>query len=284
MSSNTAARVASAPAAEEVFNVIYAAEHRRVGQYVYWHMPDSVRARHEDVTQEVFLGLWEHLQKGREVTHPFALLKRMAQRRIADQFAARRRDAGAVLVDVTDPAEPAVATMGTHSRYAAGEPEMAMVAAELETAMERMRDVSARWRDLHGRAGRMKAREGQRGPGVDPNPSRTAKVEAARIEIRRQRDEALMELQEACGLVGRLRAELERAGGDSWQSSCGWPPSAARDGSRRNGPLSDPTVKECPERHCLADIESVGFLEDGTRTCRACSTAATARHRAKATV
>jgi DNA-directed RNA polymerase specialized sigma24 family protein len=168
MSSNTAARVASAPAAEEVFNAIYAAEHRRVGQYVYWHMPDSVRARHEDVTQEVFLGLWEHLQKGREVNHPFALLKRMAQRRIADQFAARRRDAGAVLVDVTDPAEPAVATMGTHSRYAAGEPEMAMVAAELETAMERMRDASARWRDLHGRAGRMKAREGQRGPGVDP--------------------------------------------------------------------------------------------------------------------
>lgn len=271
--------IASAPAAEKLFNEIYAEHGRRVNQYLYWHLPEGIRGRAEDLAQEVFACLWEHLVKGKEVKYPFALLKRIAQRRIADQLAIRSRDADSVLVDVTDTEAATVETVGCSSRYASGEPELALVAAELDTAMERMREASERWRDLHGKAGHMKARPRRYPDRPDPNPSRTAKVEAGRIEIRLRRDEALVELQEACRVVGNLRAELERIGGGCWQSSSGWPPSPERDGRKRYGALSDPTVKVCPKQHCLADIERVSFLEDGTRVCRACTKDTTSRYR-----
>lgn len=227
MTASTAARTASAPvdreAAEARFTEIYAEQNRRLTQWFYWHLPESVRGRAEDLAQETFLNLWEHLLKGRSVDYPFALLKRIGQRRMADQLSVRARDAEAVLMDVTDPEAPSVETIGHSSRYAAGEPELALVAAELETAMERMRDASALWRKLHAESGKYKARP--KPPGwVDPNPGRTAKVDAARVEIRIRRDEALVELQEACRAVGNLRADLERAAGCAWQSSCGWPP------------------------------------------------------------
>lgn len=264
MSPVVAGRTASAPldrqGAEERFTEIHREHGRRLTQWFYWHLPDGMRGRSEDLAQDVFVDLWEHLLKGRPVDYPFALLKRIGQRHIADQFAVRARDTDAVLVDITDPASPSVETVGCSSRYASGEPELALVAAELETAMERMRDASALWRSLHGKVASAS------------RPDTLAKVIG-------QRDDALVELQEACRVVGNLRAELERAGGCAWRSSSGWPPSLARDGRQRNGALSDPTVKECPKRHCLADVESVGFLEDGTRVCRACNAERTEAHR-----
>lgn len=254
----------------EQFTDIFEEHQRRLVQWFYWRLQESMRSRAEDLAQEAFLGLWEFLLKGGEVTHPFALLKKIGQRRIADEYVTRRRDSELLPVDFGAPESVLIETSTLH-RYAPGEPELALVAAGLESAMERMRDASALWRDLHAKAGRQQGRA-KPADWVDPNPSRTAKVEAARIEIRLRRDEALVELQEACRKVGSLRAELERAGGECWQSSSGWPPSAARDGRHRKcGALSDPTVKGCPEGHCLADIESVGFLEDGTRVCRACN-------------
>jgi DNA-directed RNA polymerase specialized sigma24 family protein len=225
-----------------------------------------MRGRAEDLAQETFLCLWEHLLKDKEVTHPFALLKRIGQRRIADEFGVRNRDTGSLSVDFSAPESVLIETSTGH-RYASGEPELALVCDQLETAMGRMREASALWRDLHSKAATYRSRSEKY---KDPDTCTKWRNEA--VKAVGLRDEALVELQEACRVVGSLRAELERAGGCAWRSSSGWPPSAARDGRhRRCGALSDPTMKVCPNQHRLDDIESVGFLEDGTRTCRSCS-------------
>lgn len=267
-------------AIDVTFSGIYAEHGRRLRDWFYWHLPENLRSRAEDLAQEAFLGLWEHLLKGRPVDYPFALLKRIGQRRLADEFSIRTRDTEAVLMDVTDPESPSVETIGGSSRYAAGDPEMALISAELDTAMDRMREASARWRKLHAATAKVR-------PLGEPYPDRwdKAKKEAARDKLFADRDEALRELQAACATVGSLRAELEQAGGGCWQSSCGWPPSCARDGSKRKGyASSDLSQTECSRGHRLDNIENVGFTEDGLRNCRACFTENGRKHRERAEV
>lgn len=267
-------------AIEATFNGIYTEHGRRLRDWFYWHLPENLRGRAEDLAQEAFLGLWEHLLKGRPVDYPFALLKRMGQRRLADEFSIRSRDCDAVLVDVIDPESPSVETIGSSSRYAAGDPEMALISAELDTAMDRMREASARWRALHADVSKCRSRIA-----LYKDPAKCTRWAAEMEAAAAKRDDALLELQEACRVVGNLRGELERAGGGCWQSSCGWPPSCARDGSKRKGHASsDLSQAQCSRGHRLDDIENVNFTEDGVRNCRPCFAENARKHRERAEV
>ena len=275
MSAVAACRTASAPGAVEQFEDIYRQYHQRVVKWVYWKLPKDRVHQAEDYTQEAFRDLWELLLKGKAVDYPWALLKRIAQRRMAD-FYAQAQNVTSDAVDFADP-EMVVIERAAGFRYASGDPELAMLAAELESAMERMRDASKEWRRLHALTAKMRPL-GEEYPYFQGELNRKLRQEAARDKAYQDRDDALRELQEACRVVGNLRADLERLGG-RWASSCGWPPSCARDGRHRKGTLSDPTVKVCPEGHCLEGVDGVGFLEDGTRVCRACSAVRTAAYR-----
>lgn len=256
----------SAHAVEAQFNEIYAENFRRLTGWIKWHLPASLASQAEDFAQAAFISLLEHMRKGRPVEKPYGLLMKMAQRKIWDHQALHSAQ-HAFTTDLNDPASIALDGLTEH-RYAAGDPVLAMIAAELETAYGRMTEASEQWRSLHNKLGTMKPRT------VD---SSTCKAtlrraewrEARRADTRRQRDEALIEFQEACRVVGQLRGELEQAGG-CWKSCSGWPPPRHCGGKRLEGVASDPTSKECSKGHCLKDLERVGFLADGTRVCREC--------------
>jgi DNA-directed RNA polymerase specialized sigma24 family protein len=257
----TAVPDADRAAAETLFTEIYQAHSRRLTQFIYWHLPFEMTDLAEDFAQETFQDLWAHLLKGRSVDYPFALLKTIASRQLADHHKVKRNSMY-LATDLETP-EFSVVEVARGHQYAPGNPELAGLSDELDNAMERMRTASARWRKLHGQVASMRKEE-------------------TRAEAAKQRDAALIELQDACWTVGDLRAELERAGGDSWRSPTGWPVSFRTDGRhRKGGASSDLDVTHCVNGHHL-HLENVTFLEDGTRACRACAKQATRRVRAKA--
>ncbi|WP_055612831.1 sigma-70 family RNA polymerase sigma factor [Streptomyces phaeochromogenes] len=251
---------------EEQFADIY---RNYYGQLVLWlryRLPASLSSQAEDFAQEACVSLLQYLRKGKSVQAPGGLLRKMAQRRVWEQQALHSSQHSFV-TDLNDPASVALDGLKAH-RYAAGDPMLAMIAAELETAHERMEEASQRWRALHRKVSSLRPRGA---PSTDP--ARVARTEARIVDARLQRDEALVELQEACRVVGQLRGELECAGGGSWRSCSGWPPARYMGGKRLDGVASDPTAKHCSFGHRLDDLERVSFLADGTRTCRDCSNA-----------
>lgn len=257
------------------FEDLYEKHWRWVSRWLHYRLPSGWQHLADDLAQETYIVVWDHLLKGRGIESPLGFLKVVAEGRLSAYFRSRLRGTAVTATDfagiITVEVEEAI-----DHRYAATDPELALVAAELDTAMERMREASARWRHLHSEAAKHRSRY-ERHKALPASAGRWLEEteKAARL-----RDEALPELQEACRVVGQLRGELERLGGDGYRSSAGWPPSPALDGSKRSGPLSDPAVRACPERHCLDDVDSVRFLEDGTRICRACRNAKQPRTRA----
>ncbi len=274
MSSSTAGRIASAPDVVEQFEAMHRDYFNDLVAWLRRRLPVTLVSQCEDFAQEAFIELWAYLGKGKQVAKPFGLLMKMAQRKVWTHQALHSTQQ-AFITDLNDPASVALDGLQEH-RYAAGDPTMAMVAEELETAHDRMTEASERWRGLHKRVAATKPR------GVPTtDPVRIAKNERLVAELRLQRDEALTELQEACRVVGQLRGELERLGGGSWRSCCGWPPARYCGGVRVDGVASDPTAKECSKGHPIDDIERVGFLADGTRICRDCKAPQNARQRQK---
>lgn len=251
---------------EQRFNEIYAENFQRLAGWVKWRLPAGLVSQAEDFAQAAFISLLEHMRKGRPVEKPYGLLMKMAQRRIWEHQALHSTQ-NAFTTDLNDPASVALDGVSEH-RYAAGDPMLAMIAAELETAHERMTAASERWRKLHQKVASMKPRGA-----ATTDPERAARNERRLAEVRLERDEALAELQEACRVVGQLRGELERAGGGSWRSCSGWPPPRYSGGKRLEGVASDPAAKRCSKGHPLDDLERVGFLPDGTRVCRVCQNA-----------
>ncbi|WP_394434765.1 sigma-70 RNA polymerase sigma factor region 4 domain-containing protein [Streptomyces sp. SGAir0957] len=266
---------------ETTFNAIYAEQHPRIVKWLHWKLPAHATHAAEDYAQEAFADLWAMLQKGKTVDYPWSLLKKIALRRMADYFANKSKvHAEAVMVDFAGEVLPeSVIHVEAADRYASGEPELALLVAQLQTAMERMQEASKRWRDLHGLVSRNRHRAD-----LYSDPAVVAKWQAELERTTEERDGALVELQEACRVVGNLRADLEREGGACWQSSCGWPPPPFRKGGQPQGSgATDPTVKECCNGHRLDDLENVNFSAEGVRTCRTCYSAATRRCRERAT-
>lgn len=265
--------------AEERFEEIY---RQHFGELVAWlrrRLPVTLVSLSEDFAQEAFIDLLAYLRKGKPIAKPFGLLMKMAQRKVWTHQAVKAHSAS-FATDLNDPASVALDGLNEH-RYAAGDPMLAMIAAELETAHERMTEASERWRTLHNKLGTMKPRSA--------NPCRETlrraeARESSRVDMRLQRDEALAEFQEACRVVGQLRAELERTAGGCWRSCSGWPPPRYCGGIRVAGVASDPTSKECSKGHSLADLERVSFGADGTRFCRDCRTEGANRKRRTAPI
>lgn len=275
MATSTAGRIANAPTVEEQFNELHQRHFHELAGWLRRRLPASLVSQAEDFAQEAFIELWAYLGKGKPVTKPFGLLMKMAQRKVWTHQALHSAQ-HAFTTDLNDPASIALDGLNEH-RYAAGDPVLAMIASELETAHERMTEASERWRKLHQKVASLKPRGA-----ATTDPQRIAANEARKAEALLQRDEALVELQEACRVVGQLRGELERAGGGCWRSCSGWPPPRYCGGVRVDGVASDPTSKQCSKGHPLTDIERVGFLADGTRVCRDCRGPQNARHRKKA--
>lgn len=260
----------------EQFEAIHSQHFHELAAWLRRRLPLSLVSQSEDFAQEAFIALWEYLGKGRTVEKAFGLLMTMAQRKVWTHQALFTQQ-HSFTADLNDPASVALDGLTEH-RYAAGDPALAMVAEELETAHERMTDASERWRKLHAKVASMKPRGA-----ATTDPVRVARNEARKAEAVRQRDEALTELQEACRVVGQLRGELERVGGGSWRSCSGWPPARCSGGVRVAGVASDPTSKHCSKGHPLDDVDRVSFLADGTRVCRGCRNLGQQANRAKAT-
>lgn len=259
----------------EQFEALHRQHFHELAAWLRRRLPLSLVSQSEDFAQEAFIALWEHLGKGRSVEKAFGLLMTMAQRKVWSQQALFTHQ-HSFAADLNDPASVALDGLTEH-RYAAGDPMLAMVAEELETAHERMTEASERWRQLHTKVASMKPRGA-----ATTDPVRAARNEARKADAMRQRDEALTELQEACRVVGQLRGELERVGGGSWRSCSGWPPARYSGGVRVDGVASDPTSKHCSKGHPLDDLDRVTFLADGTRTCRDCKNLGQRAKRAKA--
>lgn len=254
------------PAAEQ-FTEIYAEHWNRLRKYVHFTVPLHMTDLAEDFAQETFIELWRHMLKGRPVTRPYGLLRFMAVRKIASHFAVKS-NLDYKAVDMEDPATVAILNISDH-RYAANDPVLASLAAELDQAMLRMQDASASWRELHKKTHLLDQRIAS---GFD-----TERVKQNAATARQDRDSALVGLQEACGAVGAIRAELERVGGGDWKSSSGLPASVAGDGKGRAGSVaSDNSRTHCDAGHRL-DLDNSSFSAGARRSCRRCAEATVAR-------
>ncbi|MEV4043117.1 hypothetical protein [Streptomyces sp. NPDC049744] len=256
----------------EQFEALHRQHFNELAAWLRRRLSVTLAPQSEDFAQEAFIELWTYLGKGKPVAKPFGLLMKMAQRKVWTHQALHSSQ-HAFTTDLNDPAYVVLDGFNEHC-YAAGDPVLALIAEELETAHERMTEASQQWRRLHQKVASMKPRGA-----ATTDPKRVAQNEARKAEALLQRDEALAELQEACRVVGKLRGELEQVGGGSWRSCSGWPPPRYSGGVRVAGVASDPTSKECSKGHALDDLDRVGFLADGTRVCRVCQNAKTSKQR-----
>ncbi|MEU9183334.1 sigma factor [Streptomyces sp. NPDC048484] len=265
-------------AIEQQFSDIYREHYKRLVTWVYWKLPVGRQHMAEDFTQEAFQSLWDYLPKSGAPEYPLALLKRMAGHKMADFYVRRQNDSDVVAFDPAE-SSAAVAAAASGHRYVEGDPELSLLAGALYEAMGRMQDASVQWRRLHALTGKMRPL-GEPYPDVPKRASRKLKQEAVREQAYRGRDEALAELQMACGEVGSLRAELERLGGRNWKSSTGWPPPSRIDHGTHRTTLDNPDVRECQYGHPLT-IDTTGFSANGERSCRACGNDVQKRYAAK---
>lgn len=248
-------------AADQLFNDIYGQHFDRLRQYLYFRLPlDKVHLA-EDFAQEAFADLWCHLLNGRPVTRAYGLLRKIALAKMNDYYRVKSN----LEYKAVDFDDPEASPVTTSHRYAAADPAMAPLTAELDQAMARMQNASAEWRDLHKKSYVLDRRIAD---GYDPDPEPLVRSAEA---LKRDRNRALGQLRKACGAVGALRAELERIGGPNWKSSSGLPASTMSDGKARAGSVaSDVSRTHCDAGHLL-DLENSSFSEEGRRRCRKCS-------------
>lgn len=259
-------------AAEQQFTEIYREHWTRLRQYVYFGVPLDKAHLAEDLAQEAFTDLWRRLLNGLEVTRPYGLLRKIAATKISDYYRVKS-NLEYKAVDFHAP-EGSAFTEANH-RYAAGDPALASLAAELDQAMTRMQDASASWRELHRRTYELDQMISH-GSGTSAD---TADLRGNAETARRNRDAALVQLQKACGAVGTVRAELEQIAGPNWKSSTNLPASTMSDGKARTGSVSsDMTRTHCDAGHPL-DLDNCTYSPEGRRRCRKCSAAGKSRQR-----
>lgn len=240
----------------------------RIRKFIWTRLDIGQYHLAEDLTQETFSALWTHyLAKGQGVDSPFSLLCAIGKNQVlAHQSWLKNNE---MTLDYSDPATTPIVTTG--HMYAADSPDLAHLSRELEQAMEEMTKASSTWRSANKAVARM---AGSLHPDAVSGltPETKSRMEQ-QIDVADMQERATLEsFRQACAEVGRLRSELEAAGGANWRSSTGMPPSAGTSPIRKGG-MSDPAVTHCPEGHLL-DRRTTLFAEDGRKMCRPCRAAA----------
>lgn len=252
-----------------------AAVHRFEDIYRQWWKPlvyfitARISSRHisqaEDIAAEAFSELWTgFLAKGRDVYEPASgLVFFLGRRQIAAFYSAliHQREA---TVDLGDALNQRL--LRAHS-YAIERPDVALLAAELDTALENMNALSKKWRTQHSETGRLRT-DLESGARDFLPATRQAKQERLDTMLAHS-DQLLTSFREACTLVAELRRDLEAVGGPNWQSSTGMPASASRNYTKGQGTMSEPTRTHCGDGHELT-LDNTLFTPKGAKRCRTC--------------
>jgi DNA-directed RNA polymerase specialized sigma24 family protein len=250
--------------AEKQFEDAYRRWWKPLTYFIYARLDKRHVSNAEDLAAEAFTELWTNFSAvGRDVASPWGLLCHMARNRIGKFYgtlAAVRESA----VDFTDPANRGIEA--GHS-YAAHQPEVATLTAELNDALEAMAGLSQKWRDAHTKTSLYRSR--LEGDAFVMRPKTRAATEEKLAALTADSDRLLAEFRKACALVGDLRRDLEAAGGPNWCSSTGMPPTQARNHTKGMGTMSDPTRTHCDDGHELT-LENTLFTPKGAKRCRTC--------------
>jgi len=253
--------------------------YRRWWRPLTYFITARVNVRHichaEDIAAEVFVQVWtDFLSQGRDVYDPaFGLLCYLARFRIAGFYSdlIHQREA---TVDLGDPVNQRVLT--GHS-YAIARPDIALLASELDTALENMNALSKQWRTQHSETARLRTDLESDLKTFTPK-TRQAKQERLDAMLA-ESDRLLKDFRAACTIVGDLRRDLEATGGPNWQSSTGMPPTQAVNSAKGQYNMSEPTRTHCDDGHELT-LENTLFTEKGAKRCRTCMAASWRKGRA----
>ncbi|MEU9946939.1 sigma factor [Streptomyces sp. NPDC047939] len=251
------------------FTELYAEHYDRLWRHLYFRLPFSHRQVAEDLVQETFIAVWREMQEGKfaPTESAFGLLRFIAHNKVASYFR-RLTNRSQTAVDFSDPTNTPV--IAGH-RYAASEPGLAAVSADLDASMERMQDASKVWRNLHSLIYRDRQALAHGVAGKTLTPA-TRRLKEQRLAASEQAEpEALTRFQEACMRVAELRAELEAAA-PYWNSGTGMAPATVsldHAHMQRHGVRSDLDLTHCHNGHRLTR-DNIHFNEDGSRACRQC--------------
>jgi hypothetical protein len=255
-------------AAEQRYEDAYRRWWKPLTYFIYARLDSRHHAHVEDIAAEAFIELWTNfLAKGRDVYDPMiGLLYYLTRFRIASFYSdlVHKREA------TTDLGDPVNQRLVVGHSYAIERPDVALLAAELDTALETMNALSKQWRTQHSETARLRT-------DLESDlKTFTAKTRAAKTNrlatMVTESDRLLKDFRAACTLVADLRRDLEATGGPNWQSSTGMPPTAARNPSKGEYNMSEPTRTHCDDGHALT-LENTLFTEKGAKRCRTCMAA-----------
>lgn len=282
---NSAVPVSAHESPDELFTRVYNRSRESLVRHIYFRLDLRHADMAEDLAQEVFIRFWNRFVKTGCLKDPdnenmvYALLKKMAQGPIGDfyELCSTQRDRS---LDFADPANTPIIANG-HA-YALDAPELRVLVDGIEAAMDHMVACSEKWRSLH------KERHVLRGQLADDylasRGGLTADAKARIADRLKDADTeeiaALETFRKACANVGQLRADIEAEAGVNWKSAVGMPVAPESTAFRKGVYRNDRSVTHCPEGHLL-EKDNVNFGKDGSRRCRACDAAVTARFTAK---
>lgn len=127
---------------EQAFNAIHAANARRIQGFINSRIGYRDRQLAEDLTQETFLDLWRgYILPGKQVDHPVALLKVIAERRICAHMRLRKNQE--LTLDLTDKDEPATQHLAA---ALADAPHLARLYTDLEAAKDALVPLALAYR------------------------------------------------------------------------------------------------------------------------------------------
>ncbi|QLJ06711.1 sigma-70 family RNA polymerase sigma factor (plasmid) [Streptomyces sp. NEAU-sy36] len=251
-------------AAERQYEEAYRRWWKPLTYFIYSRLDQRHVSYAEDIAADTFVELWtKFAARGKDIQFPWGLLCHMGRQRIGD-FYGRLASIRELAIDFSDPLNRDVEA--GHS-YATDQPEAAILAAELNDALEVMADLSKKWREAHTKTSMYRSRlEGGR---FHMRPETRTATKQRVEQLTRESDQLLIDFRESCARVGELRRDLEAAGGPNWQSSTGMPSTAMRNWTKDKGTMSEPTRTHCDDGHELT-LENTLFTPKGAKRCRTC--------------
>lgn len=274
---NDAAPAIDRAEADRLFTELYAEYWSRIRYWLHRRFAIAGFSANpaEDAAQEVFILLLEkYILTGKlQDETASALIYAIAKNEYLGYFS--RSSSKEAVLDFADPVNTPVVTTG--HRYAAEQPELAPLAAELDAAMQVMYEASQKWRDLHKQvyASYWPLNDTE----SSPSAATCQKLERRLACDAKERDRALAHFRQTTAAVGNLRSELERAGGN-WRSSTNMPAGLSKDYLRVGTVASDATRTHCPSGHEM-HLENTRFDGEGRRRCRACLAVHTKKQNAR---